>query len=52
MTLYRRPLDEEDEPITVDWLWENYGQHLDGTQTGLGYQVFNEVIAYFENKKD
>ena len=27
------PLDENDNPITIDWLWENYGQHLDGTQT-------------------
>jgi len=43
------PLDEDDNPITVDWLWENYGQHLDGTQSGLGYQLFNEVIAHYEN---
>lgn len=43
------PLDEEDNPITADWLWENYGQHLDGTQTGLGYQLFNEVITHYEN---
>lgn len=42
------PLNEYDEPINVDWLWENYGQHLDGTQTGLGYQLFNEVIAHYE----
>ena len=42
------PLDENDNPITVDWLWENYGQHLDGTQTGLGNQLFSEVIKYYE----
>ena len=42
------PLNEYDEPINTDWLWENYGQYLDGTQTGLGYQVFNEIIAYYE----
>jgi len=46
------PLDEEDDPIIVDWLWENYGQHLDGTQSGLGYQLFSEVIAFFEHKED
>lgn len=46
------PLDEEDEPITTDWLWENYGHHLDGSQTGLGYQLFNEIIAFFEHKED
>ena len=44
------PLDGFDNPITVDWLWEEYGQHLDGTQSGLGYQLFNEVIAHYENK--
>lgn len=43
------PLDAFNEPITVDWLWEEYGQHLDGTQTGLGYQLFNEVIAHYGN---
>lgn len=42
------PLDDDDNRITVDWLWENYGHELDGTQTGLGYQVFNEVIAYYD----
>lgn len=42
------PLDEEDNPIDTDWLWENFGQHLDGTQTGLGNQVFSEVIKYYE----
>jgi len=42
------PLDEHDNPIDTDWLWENFGQHLDGTQTGLGMQVFNEVIKYYE----
>ena len=42
------PLDDNDEPITVDYLWEEFGNELDGTQTGLGYQVFNEVIEYFK----
>lgn len=42
------PLDDNDEPITVDYLWEEFGHELDGTQTGLGYQVFNEVIEYFK----
>ena len=42
------PLDEHDNPIDIDWLWENFGQHLDGTQTGLGMQVFSEVIKYYE----
>ena len=42
------PLDDDDNRITVDWLWENYGHELDGTQTGLGYQVFSEVIAYYD----
>lgn len=42
------PLDEDDNPIDTDWLWENFGQHLDGTQTGLGNQVFSEVIKYYE----
>lgn len=42
------PLDDNDNRITVDWLWETYGHELDGTQTGLGYQVFNEVIAYYD----
>ena len=41
------PLDDDNNRITVDWLWENYGHELDGTQSGLGYQVFNEVIEYF-----
>ena len=43
------PLDEFDEPIDVDYLWTEYGHYLDGTQIGLGYQVFNEVIAHYEN---
>lgn len=43
------PLDDNDEPITVDWLWEEYGHHLDGTQSGLGYQLFNEVITHYKN---
>ena len=42
------PLDDNDEPITTDYLWEEFGHQLDGTQTGLGYQVFNEVIEYFK----
>jgi len=42
------PLDDNDEPITVDYLWEEFGNELDGTQTDLGYQVFNEVIEYFK----
>lgn len=42
------PLDDNDNRITVDWLWETYGHELDGTQTGLGYQVFSEVIAYYD----
>lgn len=42
------PLDEDDNLIDTDWLWENFGQHLDGTQTGLGNQVFSEVIKYYE----
>lgn len=42
------PLDDNDEPITVDYLWEEFGHELDGTQTGLGYQVFNEVIEHFK----
>lgn len=42
------PLDDDDNPIDTDWLWENFGQHLDGTQTGLGNQVFSEVIKYYE----
>ena len=43
------PLNEDtNEPIDIDWLWENYGQHLDGTQTGLGYQVFGEIIDYYK----
>lgn len=42
------PLDEDGNPIDTDWLWENFGQHLDGTQTGLGMQVFSEVIKYYE----
>ena len=42
------PLDDDDNRITVDWLWETYGHELDGTQTGLGYQVFSEVIAYYD----
>ena len=42
------PLDEDNNPIDTDWLWENFGQHLDGTQTGLGNQVFSEVIKYYE----
>ena len=46
------PLTEDDEPIDTDWLWENYGHHLDGSQTGLGYQLFNEIIEYFECKED
>lgn len=43
------PLDEFDEPISIDWLWDNYGHMLDGTQTGLGQQLFSEVIAYFNH---
>ncbi len=46
------PLDESDDPITVDWLWENYGQFLDGTQSGLGYQLFGEVIKHYEEYAD
>ena len=46
------PLDEDDNPINTDWLWENFGQHLDGTQTGLGIQVFSEVIKYYEPISD
>lgn len=46
------PLDEHDNPIDTDWLWENFGQHLDGTQTGLGMQVFSEVIKYYEPIND
>ena len=46
------PLDEDDNPIDTDWLWENFGQHLDGTQTGLGNQVFSEVIKYYEPISD
>lgn len=46
------PLDDNDNPITVDWLWETYGHELDGTQTGLGYQVFNEVIRYYDEYTD
>ena len=42
------PLDDHDEPITVDYLWKEFGHELDGTQTDLGYQVFNEVIEYFK----
>ena len=42
------PLDEEDNPINESWLWDNYGQYLDGTQVGLGYQVFSEVLKYYE----
>ncbi len=42
------PLDDNNEPITVDYLWEEFGHELDGSQTGLGYQVFNEVIEYFK----
>lgn len=42
------PLDDNNEPITMDYLWEEFGHKLDGTQTGLGYQVFNEVIEYFK----
>ena len=45
------PLDEDDNPIDTDWLWENFGQHLDGTQTGLGNQVFSEVIKYSKETK-
>ena len=43
------PLDDNGEPITVDWLWEEYGHRLDGTQSGLGYQLFNEVIMHYKN---
>lgn len=46
------PLDEHDNPIDTDWLWENFGQHLDGMQTGLGMQVFSEVIKYYEPISD
>ena len=41
------PLDNNNEPITVCYLWEEFGHFLDGTQSGLGYQVFTEVINYF-----
>ena len=41
------PLDDDNNRITVDWLWENYGHHLDESQTGLGYQLFNEIIKYY-----
>lgn len=41
------PLDENGKRITVDYLWEEFGSELDGTQTGLGYQVFNEIIEYY-----
>lgn len=45
------PLDDNDEPITVDYLWEEFGGFLDGTQSGLGYQVFSEVIQYYKTTK-
>lgn len=46
------PLNEYDEPIDMDWLWESYGHHLDGSQTGLGYQLFSEVMAFFKHKEN
>lgn len=42
------PLNEYDEPITVDYLWKEFGHELDGTQSSLGCQVFNEVIEHFK----
>ena len=45
------PLDDCNEPITVDYLWEEFGGFLDGTQSGLGYQVFSEVIQHYETTK-
>lgn len=41
------PLDDCNEPITIDYLWEEFGHFLDGTQNSLGYQVFSEVIQYY-----
>lgn len=45
------PLDDCGEPITVDYLWEEFGGFLDGTQSGLGYQVFSEIIQHYETTK-
>lgn len=43
------PLTEDEERIDVDYLWDEFGHELDGTQSGLGYQVFGEVIEFFNH---
>lgn len=43
------PLTEDEERIDVDYLWEEFGHELDGKQSGLGYQVFGEVIEFFNH---
>lgn len=41
------PLKSDDEPIDIEYLWEEFGHFLDGTQTGLGNQVFSEVLFHY-----
>ena len=43
------PVDDCGEEITTDYLWEEFGHMLDGKQSGLGQQVFDEVIESFRN---
>ena len=43
------PLTEDKKRIDIDYLWDEFGHELDGTQSGLGYQVFGEVIEFFNH---
>lgn len=43
------PVDDCGEEITTDYLWEEFGHLLDGKQTGLGQQVFDEVLESFRD---
>lgn len=43
------PITDEGERIDVDYLWDEFGHQLDGKQSGLGSQVFSEVIEHFDN---
>lgn len=43
------PVDDCGEEITTDYLWEEFGYLLDGKQTGLGQQVFDEVLESFRD---
>jgi len=39
-----RPLDGHDEVITLDWLWENYGEYTYATQKTSVETVFIEIL--------